>query len=456
MKYRNKISEKKAPLLSIHVSVFNLENYIEQCLDSILTQDFSDYELILIDNGSTDRSIGICERYAKNYLDKIIYKKLPLPTQVGRPYKHALHVIRGEYFISVDGDDYLAAGCLGRVAEIIKAKHPDIIMGTFLSAAEPGCPALRDAMFDPKKISGVDYSEALGYLAAVPNFHTVQWRFIVNSTIIKILLEQPDDFEIAYSRLVKESTFGDMINVLTILANANSMELMEEPFYVHRSRRSSLSAVSIENNRGVAYLAGLITMGAFFTEDNIGKIRNLVQSQLSKFCSLYSNVCTTLTEDGYVKLAELIDTYRGAFLNLRGFQISPLCNLCDFVVRYGTLQGLKKFSKLQKESLFIKLHPFFEKDIYVFPTGICGESTILLLKRWNAKIKGFLDNDPTKETFLFQGYPCMLPNHLRDLTDEQRKNTAVVIATSYQHLIPVLKEQLTSLGVPEHQIIVTN
>ena len=51
----------RGPLLSIHVPVFNLEKYIGQCIESIVNQGFDDYELILIDNGSTDRSIEICE-----------------------------------------------------------------------------------------------------------------------------------------------------------------------------------------------------------------------------------------------------------------------------------------------------------------------------------------------------------------------------------------------------------
>ena len=54
------------PLLSIIIPVFNVEKYLKKCLDSILIQDFKDYECILIDDGSKDSSGIICDQYAKN------------------------------------------------------------------------------------------------------------------------------------------------------------------------------------------------------------------------------------------------------------------------------------------------------------------------------------------------------------------------------------------------------
>ena len=52
------------PLISIVVPVFNAEKYLTACIDSVLGQSFSDFELLLIDDGSTDRSGEICDRYA--------------------------------------------------------------------------------------------------------------------------------------------------------------------------------------------------------------------------------------------------------------------------------------------------------------------------------------------------------------------------------------------------------
>ena len=53
-----------SPMLSIIVPVYNAEDYLCKCLDSLLAQDFSDYEVILVDDGSTDGSGAICDKYA--------------------------------------------------------------------------------------------------------------------------------------------------------------------------------------------------------------------------------------------------------------------------------------------------------------------------------------------------------------------------------------------------------
>ena len=56
--------ENKSPKVSIIVPVYNAENFLDKCIDSILAQDYSDFELLLIDDGSKDSSGKICDKYA--------------------------------------------------------------------------------------------------------------------------------------------------------------------------------------------------------------------------------------------------------------------------------------------------------------------------------------------------------------------------------------------------------
>ena len=65
----------KNPSLTIIVPVYKVEKYIKSCLDSILSQTFRDYEVILVDDGSPDNSGAICDEYAsKDERIKVIYK----------------------------------------------------------------------------------------------------------------------------------------------------------------------------------------------------------------------------------------------------------------------------------------------------------------------------------------------------------------------------------------------
>lgn len=64
------------PKISIIVPVFNVEQYLPRCIDSILNQSFRNFELLLIDDGSSDNSGNICDRYAKNdFRIKVFHKK---------------------------------------------------------------------------------------------------------------------------------------------------------------------------------------------------------------------------------------------------------------------------------------------------------------------------------------------------------------------------------------------
>ena len=61
----------KQALVSIIIPVYNAESYLERCLDSVLNQDYTPIEIVLVNDGSTDRSLSICEKYEKKYSGKI-------------------------------------------------------------------------------------------------------------------------------------------------------------------------------------------------------------------------------------------------------------------------------------------------------------------------------------------------------------------------------------------------
>ncbi|KAF3299905.1 glycosyltransferase family A protein [Aerococcus urinaeequi] len=113
-------------LLSIIVPVYNVEMYIEECLQSISNDSFDDFECIVVDDGSTDNSglkidqfIEIDERI------KVIHKK---NGGLSEARNSGIRAAQGQYIMFIDGDDYLNTGILKKVAKLIsESGSPDLI-----------------------------------------------------------------------------------------------------------------------------------------------------------------------------------------------------------------------------------------------------------------------------------------------------------------------------------------
>lgn len=110
---------------SVIVPVYNVENYIGRCIDSILEQTFVCFELILVDDGSTDRSLEICNHYAS------IDKRIKLIHQENRGVSAArnvgLYKAAGKYIVFVDGDDVVEKTFLYCMAQI--DEKIDLVIG---------------------------------------------------------------------------------------------------------------------------------------------------------------------------------------------------------------------------------------------------------------------------------------------------------------------------------------
>ena len=92
-------------IISVIIPVYNVENYIEKCLNSIVNQTYNNLEIIIIDDGSTDNSIAIAEKIAEND------KRIRIISQVNQGVSSARNLgldnASGEYILFIDSDDWL-------------------------------------------------------------------------------------------------------------------------------------------------------------------------------------------------------------------------------------------------------------------------------------------------------------------------------------------------------------
>lgn len=112
-------------LFSVIVPVYNKEQYLRDCVDSILAQTFSDYELILVDDGSTDESGDLCDQIAERE-EKVTSLHQTNSGPAAARLTGVVHA-RGEYVLYVDGDDWIENDTLETAAEVIRQYRPDMV-----------------------------------------------------------------------------------------------------------------------------------------------------------------------------------------------------------------------------------------------------------------------------------------------------------------------------------------
>lgn len=106
-------------MVSIIVPVYNIESYLSKCIESLQSQTMTDFEAILVDDGSTDNSGNLCDRYAaQDSRFRVIHK---VNGGLSSARNAGLDSVKGEYIMFVDGDDYLVSNAVQSMKDIADA-----------------------------------------------------------------------------------------------------------------------------------------------------------------------------------------------------------------------------------------------------------------------------------------------------------------------------------------------
>ena len=125
----------KEPLVSIVVPVYNAENNLTGCLDSILSQDYQNIEIILINDGSWDTSPDICEKYKKEHPQKIVFiNQINGGPSVAR--NKGLELSKWKYITFVDSDDTVVSNMISSMVDKAEAEDVDMVICAYWKVAD--------------------------------------------------------------------------------------------------------------------------------------------------------------------------------------------------------------------------------------------------------------------------------------------------------------------------------
>ena len=143
-------------LVTVIVPVYNTEKYIKKCVDSILGQTYTELEVILVDDGSTDSCPRICDSYAeRDSRVRVIHKE---NGGLSDARNAALDIVSGSYVTFVDGDDYIEKNYVEYLYSLIKKYGADMSICSYKSVDADGKPS--------KMRQGICYGQETGFFRA--------------------------------------------------------------------------------------------------------------------------------------------------------------------------------------------------------------------------------------------------------------------------------------------------
>ena len=267
------MDKKTIPAISVIIPMYNAEKYVSECLDSILAQTFTDYEVIVVDNCSTDNSCKIVESYAPKFTNGGVERLQLVRRNVNSgnatvPRNTGLKIAHGKYIFFVDSDDAITKTALEELFKPAEKFQADVIhLGAFFRLAENDSAKnykKSQPVIGGKNITVVKEPTAFkGDLAErVRNFgngkfNTTPWNylfrrdFLMDNNIIFPDLKHGEDelFDFCAICLAKKFLLvPNVVYIYRIRQDSMNRQTVSPENYVHDWFGSTLKAISLYEN----------------------------------------------------------------------------------------------------------------------------------------------------------------------------------------------------------------
>lgn len=212
------------PLISVIIPVYNVKDFLEKCVRSVVFQTYKNLEIILVDDGSTDGSGPLCDELASKYSRIVALHKENGGLSSARNY--GMDAMHGDFFFFLDSDDYIMAKTIETLYNAIGLLHVDIVECGYLKVKS-------DVAFD--------------------NSRSLQFRKDTISEFIVSVAKWKDHFPMAWNKLYSTKVFGhlrfkvgrlneDEFFVNDWILNVKDVGFVSNTLYCYRERVGSIMA----------------------------------------------------------------------------------------------------------------------------------------------------------------------------------------------------------------------
>lgn len=315
--------DENGVLFSVIVPAYQVENYIGQCIESLIPQCETNSEIIIVDDGSTDKSGMIADEYTKNYkFIKVIHQENKGQSEARNV---GIHHAKGMYCIFVDGDDMLCEGAMDSLKKcIVEKQNPEVIIHRGKQIDSAGEIKECSYWFDETQMRTLSISAAFNKIQKMPELWFTPWLISVRVDYIR-----KNNFYFA-----KGLTHEDEEWVPKILLNTNKVAYHNNCFYCYRIDREGSTTKSPRIKRIFDKLSVIdLLRNEFIKSKYSADIKEVVEERIRSI--YFGIVCAAWQyrkDERYKELVQLIKRKRG-LLSDSNYMKHKICYI--FVVFLG-------------------------------------------------------------------------------------------------------------------------
>lgn len=323
-----------APYFSVIMPVYNVENYLRRCVSSVLEQNFSDIEIILVDDGSTDNSGSLCDSLSReNPCIRVIHKE---NGGLSSARNAGIQAAKGKYIWFVDSDDWVKSGSLKKLYEVTCKDAPDMVKFNCVRVTETHeitCSNALPGTYDGEQIRHVLLQQAFysaGKYILSAWAHIYRREFICRNSL-KFISE----------RLVGSE---DYLFNLEAIVKAERISVLADTFYYYELRQGSLTQ---------QYKNDLLTRYEQLYEQLSHRLPQEYEGEIAAFFLWHLLRGTCIPNEYYAAKAYAMDIRRAKVRNMLGTDTVKKAYRCC------KKNGFSRKQRLLLWAMYKKAEPLF-------------------------------------------------------------------------------------------------
>lgn len=269
------------PRISIIIPAYNVEQYIEAALDSVLAQDTPAYEVIVVNDGSTDATAGKIAQYEQIAGWRVVTTK---NQGLGPARNEGLHQATGEYVYFFDSDDLLDKRLLSTVTETLNSQGaPDLVLFSGRSFQDSdGSDIPSDDLLRPFAAAGLDGDNAVARLVRAGTPSPCAWLYVSKRSLWQA-------HRLSFRPIIHE----DDEVFLRLVLSADRVSVLEDVLCYRRMRPGSImsSGLTPKNAQGLLQTTATLTVLYRDAADRPAPTRRAIRKRAIRTAQRYLRVC---------------------------------------------------------------------------------------------------------------------------------------------------------------------